>query len=779
MKGDTSMLNNNRIGFMHFWCQKVLPLVYDNSLSYYEALLKFKHKLNEVIEYTNQIPDYIDEKVTAAFDENHLRELISDVFRTIEDAISANNEGTNVYFHSDYELGDLLWHDNKFYKVIRHIDAGDAVLVNTNIKLVNFADMFNDFIDEVKSRFTENDDGLRETSSMDRPVHDLVWLKGELYEVVKPIAEGNAYIYSGVNKNVDRTNLDKIYDYLLDLISSEIDAREEAIEGVQGDIHDVELLVQAEATAREAADAQLQGYIGNLSNLNTTIKTDTVSAINEVLTRLSNSVGDWVTPEMYGAVGDGTTNDTAAVQAALSSGNNVRFLHDYAVTSVEFTGTETIIDFNGSKLIGIGINDDYVMVIKSAMYNTFYNLNITGNMSTTYYGCLQIRSTTNRQAQYNVFYGMRFSHCWHGLVWGEKVGETSIENAQSETFIFGFNDRTVSVPFLGNQRNGYLTFIGGVFDTNQYETWADARYSFDDGRCIHNIVGQVNTIGCEFACTTNVNNIAFEGQDIHAYESILEICGTQAFINGNFSLINWYNGFIGQAIKTPFIINNHAKGIVRIENGEFHHGGIEVYNSLFYGYDAPETTVYIRNVAWKDTPYGADTFGNLNVYCENFSMPADHITITDHDVTGMSFIDDNSTDVDAFGTCGTGVTASFNDIQAMSMRGIGIQFPATTWSDWFSDYIPVYGGTLYHDNHVMVSTGQAFLFLEFYDGSKNRLSAELIQTSNETVLNRSSLRYLPTGTKYVRLHVTNGENTGEPYVILGDCRLTAALRVTG
>lgn len=33
-----------------FWCYKVLPLVYDDSLSYYEVLNKLTEKLNEVIE---------------------------------------------------------------------------------------------------------------------------------------------------------------------------------------------------------------------------------------------------------------------------------------------------------------------------------------------------------------------------------------------------------------------------------------------------------------------------------------------------------------------------------------------------------------------------------------------------------------------------------------------------------------------------------------------------------------------------------------------------------
>jgi predicted sugar kinase len=33
-----------------FWCYKILPLVYDDSLSYYEVLCKVVKKLNEVIE---------------------------------------------------------------------------------------------------------------------------------------------------------------------------------------------------------------------------------------------------------------------------------------------------------------------------------------------------------------------------------------------------------------------------------------------------------------------------------------------------------------------------------------------------------------------------------------------------------------------------------------------------------------------------------------------------------------------------------------------------------
>lgn len=44
-----------------YWCHKVLPLVYDDSLSYYELLCKVVAKLNEVIELTDETKKIVDE----------------------------------------------------------------------------------------------------------------------------------------------------------------------------------------------------------------------------------------------------------------------------------------------------------------------------------------------------------------------------------------------------------------------------------------------------------------------------------------------------------------------------------------------------------------------------------------------------------------------------------------------------------------------------------------------------------------------------------------------
>ena len=44
-----------------FWCQSVLPLVYDDSLSYYEVLCKVVNYINKLIDTDREIFEDIDE----------------------------------------------------------------------------------------------------------------------------------------------------------------------------------------------------------------------------------------------------------------------------------------------------------------------------------------------------------------------------------------------------------------------------------------------------------------------------------------------------------------------------------------------------------------------------------------------------------------------------------------------------------------------------------------------------------------------------------------------
>ena len=66
---------------LRFWCQKVLPLVYDDSLSYYELLNKVvvylnntitdvgncEYNITQLLDYYNAIRDYVNQRHALLF----------------------------------------------------------------------------------------------------------------------------------------------------------------------------------------------------------------------------------------------------------------------------------------------------------------------------------------------------------------------------------------------------------------------------------------------------------------------------------------------------------------------------------------------------------------------------------------------------------------------------------------------------------------------------------------------------------------------------------------
>lgn len=102
----------NYVKRFHFWAHKILPLVYDESLSYYEFLCKVMFKLNETIEALNKQNENIEQFM---IDEIAAREAFELAITTR----IANIEGwlASPYSSSKtYILGDYVVFDEKFYK---------------------------------------------------------------------------------------------------------------------------------------------------------------------------------------------------------------------------------------------------------------------------------------------------------------------------------------------------------------------------------------------------------------------------------------------------------------------------------------------------------------------------------------------------------------------------------------------------------------------------------------------------------------------------------------
>lgn len=68
----------------YYRCQKILPLVYDDSLSYYENLCKLTSKMNEIIDDIN---DGFDVLISQKIDEFFNKIMIDAIYNESEETI--------------------------------------------------------------------------------------------------------------------------------------------------------------------------------------------------------------------------------------------------------------------------------------------------------------------------------------------------------------------------------------------------------------------------------------------------------------------------------------------------------------------------------------------------------------------------------------------------------------------------------------------------------------------------------------------------------------------
>lgn len=100
------MVNYNELKHFKFWCQKVLPLVYDDSLSYYEVLCKVVDYINKMIDDEKTIIAQIDElrkeleivqKWIDDFDTSFAEEMIKKYLATMI-FVEISDSGYIVYY---------------------------------------------------------------------------------------------------------------------------------------------------------------------------------------------------------------------------------------------------------------------------------------------------------------------------------------------------------------------------------------------------------------------------------------------------------------------------------------------------------------------------------------------------------------------------------------------------------------------------------------------------------------------------------------------------------
>lgn len=102
---------NEMIQRLEFWCQKVLPLVYDDSLSYYELLCKVVDYLNRVIENENLLNTIV---LQNSIDIN---QLIGDV-KLLNDEMDKVKNGDYVSLYLDSIIN---WINQNLEKIVKDV----------------------------------------------------------------------------------------------------------------------------------------------------------------------------------------------------------------------------------------------------------------------------------------------------------------------------------------------------------------------------------------------------------------------------------------------------------------------------------------------------------------------------------------------------------------------------------------------------------------------------------------------------------------------------------
>ena len=82
-------------GAFRFWCQTVLPLVYDDSLSYYELLNKVVHYLNNVISDVSTVETNVGE-IVASFD--NLQDYVNNNYEQLVETYNTLEQYVDDYF---------------------------------------------------------------------------------------------------------------------------------------------------------------------------------------------------------------------------------------------------------------------------------------------------------------------------------------------------------------------------------------------------------------------------------------------------------------------------------------------------------------------------------------------------------------------------------------------------------------------------------------------------------------------------------------------------------
>lgn len=157
-----------KIENIRFMCHKILPLVYDESLSYYEVLCKVANKLNETIDATNQLEDNVsvlndnvntltDRVNTIASEINTFEAHIIAEFNRLESEITTTVD--DKMREVDNKIGEM---DRKIAQIDNEVEALRTYIYGAIEQLtVETQTLINEAIKEINVKFDKAESEMR------------------------------------------------------------------------------------------------------------------------------------------------------------------------------------------------------------------------------------------------------------------------------------------------------------------------------------------------------------------------------------------------------------------------------------------------------------------------------------------------------------------------------------------------------------------------------------------------------------------------------------------
>lgn len=129
-------VNFKELPTFRFWCQKVLPLVYDDSLSYYEILCKIVKYINNIIENQKELSNElinlqkeidVIQKWIDNFDTSYIEEIIKKYLATMI-FVEITDSGYFMYYIPEH-WEDITFETTGLDVEIPNTDYGRLVLI--------------------------------------------------------------------------------------------------------------------------------------------------------------------------------------------------------------------------------------------------------------------------------------------------------------------------------------------------------------------------------------------------------------------------------------------------------------------------------------------------------------------------------------------------------------------------------------------------------------------------------------------------------------------------